>query len=115
MSITNLIIIIIITILIGILYQKYIDKHAFGSETETYNSLQGYLLNESVLNKNNKKPIMWVHIPYEYNARHWQSFGSRSSSDLNQPYLYLTAKTIIKNCDKSFTICFKLYPNKLCS
>jgi hypothetical protein len=32
------------------------------------------------------------------------SFGSRSSNELNQPYLYLTVKSIIKNCDNSFKI-----------
>ena len=52
-----------------------------------------------------KKPILWIHVPYEYNSRNWLSFGSRSSFDLNQPYLYLTARSIIKRCDESFTIC----------
>ena len=33
------------------------------------------------------------------------SFGSRSSFDLNQPYLYLTVRSIIKQCQGSFTIC----------
>ena len=51
-----------------------------------------------------KKPLLWVHIPFEYNARSWQSFGSRSSTDLNQPYLYLTLRSIIENCDESFKI-----------
>ena len=52
-----------------------------------------------------KKPILWVHVPYEYNSRNWLSFGSRSSFELNQPYLYLTMRSIIRQCDKSFTIC----------
>ena len=62
-----------------------------------------YLLDDDTLGKS-KKPILWIHVPYEYNSRNWLSFGSRSAFDLNQPYLYLTVKTIIKNCDESFKI-----------
>ena len=49
-------------------------------------------------------PIMWIHIPFEYNARFWSSFGSRSSTNVNQPYIELTLRSIIKNCDNSFKI-----------
>jgi hypothetical protein len=62
------------------------------------------LLDDVTLGKS-KKPILWIHVPYEYNSRRWLSFGSRSSFDLNQPYLYLTVKSIIARCDDSFTIC----------
>ena len=48
---------------------------------------------------------MWIYTPYEYNSRDWLSFGSRSSYNLNQPYLNLCVRSIIKHCDKSFTIC----------
>jgi hypothetical protein len=51
------------------------------------------------------KPILWLYVDYEYNSRKWISFGSRSSFELNQPYLYLTVKTIIEKCDNSFHIC----------
>jgi len=72
--------------------------------SDIYESIQKYLLDDETLGKS-KKPILWIHVPYEYNSRNWLSFGSRSSFDLNQPYLYLTVRSIIKNCDKSFTIC----------
>jgi hypothetical protein len=71
---------------------------------DSYESIRKYLLLDEDL-ITSKKPILWIHVPYEYNSRHWQSFGSRSSCNLNQPYLYLTVKSIIKNCEKSFTIC----------
>jgi hypothetical protein len=71
---------------------------------DIHESIQKYLLDDETLGKS-KKPILWIHVPYEYNSRNWLSFGSRSSFDLNQPYLYLTVRSIIKNCDKSFTIC----------
>jgi len=107
MLLFNYIIMFIILIVIAILYQRYLEKHAYVSEHENYNAIQNHLLKDSdLIPKNNKKPIMWIHIPYEYNTRNWKSFGSRSSCELNQPYLYLTAKTIIKNCDESFMICF---------
>jgi hypothetical protein len=72
--------------------------------SDIHESIQKYLLDDDTLGKS-KKPILWIHVPYEYNSRNWLSFGSRSSFDLNQPYLYLTVRSIIKNCDKSFTIC----------
>jgi len=52
-----------------------------------------------------RKPILWVHIPYEYNSRNWSSFGSRTSFNLNQPYLYITLKSMIMRCDESFHVC----------
>ena len=52
-----------------------------------------------------KKPILWIYIPYEYNSRNWESFGSRSSLHLNQPYLYLTIQSIIQHCSNDFYIC----------
>jgi hypothetical protein len=90
-----------IFIILLFLYEKIKYKNA----KPDYNELmQNYLLNPENLVKS-KKPILWIHIPYEYNSRNWQSFGSRSSLELNQPYLYLTVKSIIKQCDESFTIC----------
>jgi hypothetical protein len=114
---TNYIILVILLISLGILYQKYIEKLSRTNGFDDYEQIKQYLLRDKTLDKS-KKPILWIHIPYEYNSRNWSSFGSRSSTDLNQPYLYLTVKTIIKNCDKSFKIVMiddgtfeKLIPN----
>jgi hypothetical protein len=71
---------------------------------ENYNSIQKYLLKDTDLAKE-KKPILWIPITYDYNARNWISFGSRSSFELNQPYMYLTVKSIINQCEESFRIC----------
>ena len=103
MLVANYIIIIIILITLGILYQKYLEKQSQNATFDDYGEIRRYLLKDKTLDKS-KKPILWIHIPHEYNSRNWISFGSRSSSDLNQPYLYLTVKTIIKNCDESFKI-----------
>lgn len=100
---SNYIILFIILIALGILYQKYIEKQSRTIKIDDYGDIKQYLLNDRTLDKS-KKPLLWIHVPYEYNSRDWMSFGSRSSEELNQPYLYLTVKTIIKNCSESFNI-----------
>ena len=103
MLVANYIILFVILISLGILYQKYIEKQSNKIFIDDYGEIKKYLLKDKTLDKS-KKPILWIHIPHEYNSRHWLSFGSRSTDQLNQPYLYLTVKTIIKCCDESFNI-----------
>ena len=117
MLVFNYIILFVILISLGILYQKYLEKQSTIASFDDYGEIKKYLLKDKTLDKS-KKPILWIHIPHEYNSRNWLSFGSRSSTELNQPYLYLTVKSIIKNCDKSFKIVLiddgsfdKLIPN----
>ena len=103
-SLTNLFILFFILIVLGFLYRRFEDKRMREENKDNYEAIQKYLLDDVTLGKS-KKPILWIHVPYEYNSRKWLSFGSRSSFDLNQPYLYLTVRSIIKHCDDSFTIC----------
>jgi hypothetical protein len=103
-NLSNLFILFFILIVVGFLYKRYTDKIQRDENINTYDAIQKYLLDDVALGKS-KKPILWIHVPYEYNSRNWLSFGSRSSFDLNQPYLYLTMRSIIRQCDKSFTIC----------
>ena len=117
MLVANYVILFIIIISLGILYQKYLEKQSTIASFDDYGEIKKYLLKDKTLDKS-KKPILWIHVPHEYNSRNWLSFGSRSSTELNQPYLYLTVKSIIKNCDKSFKIVLiddgsfdKLIPN----
>jgi len=115
------ILLIIILIFIAFIYNRYDEKQRRENGSNDYEAIQKYLLNESMLESDlekSKKPILWIHIINEYNARSWESFGSRSSFELNQPYMYLTVKSIIAKCDKSFHICLiddnsfaKLLPN----
>jgi hypothetical protein len=100
----NYIILFLILLGLGILYKWFDQKMKREEKEEDYRAIQDYFLDDVTLGKS-KKPILWIHVPREYNARNWQSFGSRSSYDLNQPYLYLTVRSIIKNCSNSFTIC----------
>jgi hypothetical protein len=113
------IILLIIFFTLLVLYQKYLEKKGRNIENIDYYfiDITQYILNDSCL-ADNRKPILWIHVPYEYNTRKWLSFGSRSSTDLNQPYLYLTVKSIIKYCSDSFKIVIiddnsfvKLIPN----
>jgi hypothetical protein len=76
----------------------------FAGNNDENELIRKYLLNDNPLYGFNK-PKMWIHTKYEYNARVWKSFGSRSSHDLNQPYIHLTVKTIINHCGKDFNIC----------
>jgi hypothetical protein len=107
---TNIICIIIVVVIIIFLYNRYTtlnkQRNNSGFDDNDYKSIQKYLLmdNDPTLAKT-KKPILWIPIDYEYNSRSWQSFGSRSSFELNQPYLYLTVKSIILHCNESFHIC----------
>ena len=78
-------------------------KQPFENNDE-YDLIRKYLLNDSPLYGFNK-PKLWIHSKYEVNSRHWKSFQSRTSTDLNQPYLHLTIKTIINHCGKDFNIC----------
>ena len=86
------------------LNNRYTDKLNREKNIEDYSAIQKYLLTDSDLG-DEKKPILWIPINYEYNSRNWLSFGSRSSFELNQPYLYLTVKSIISQNEDSFHIC----------
>ena len=103
-SLNNILLLIFILVVLGILYRSFEDKRIREENWNNYEAIQQYLFNGDDLSENTK-PILWIHIPYEYNSRKWLDFGSRSSVDLNQPYLYLTVRSIIEQCDESFKIC----------
>lgn len=95
---------LVVLIICGFLYYRYVEKT---SSDGGYSALRKYLLNTGENEDLSKsvKPILWIHMNYEYNSRNWESFGSRSSSDLNQPYMYLTTKSIINKNYNDFHIC----------
>lgn len=103
MRIFDYVCLILILMGVGFIYRKYMDKYDIDSETHEYELIKKYLLNESSITKQ-KKPIIWIHIPYEYNAREWKSFYSRGSTDLNLPYQNLTIRSIIDH-NESFHVC----------
>jgi hypothetical protein len=85
-------------------YGDSIKKMWTLTEPDEYEMVKKYLLNDSPLYGFNK-PKLWIHTKYDLNARKWLDFHSRSSFDLNQPYLHLTIKSIIHHCGDDFHIC----------
>ena len=71
---------------------------------DDYEMVKKYLLNDSPMYGKNR-PKIWIHSKYEINARKWKNFMSRNTTDLNQPYLYLTIQSIINHCGDDFHIC----------
>ena len=116
MKYSNYIYTLIVSLVIGFFYNRYKRFEDVGEEKASYAMVQKYLINmtpndandndnEDVAKKQFKKPILWIHMKYDVNARWWSSFYSRNSTDLNQPYLYLTIKSIIDTCGQDFHIC----------
>jgi hypothetical protein len=66
--------------------------------------IQKYLLNDTPL-YGETKPKLWIHTTYDINARKWRDFYSRNTTDLNQPYIHLTIRTIINHCGDDFNVC----------
>ena len=93
-----------LVILASFVANKY--KQTFSTEhnKDEYEMVKQYLLNDSPLYGHNR-PKIWIHSKYEINARKWQNFQSRNSSDLNQPYLFLTIQSIINHCGNDFHVC----------
>lgn len=85
-----------------ILYQQYKRSELNFDEREQYRFAQEYFIGDD--NIHARKPYLWIHAQGELNARNWESFGSRSSTKLNQPYLYLTIKSIADRCKESFNV-----------
>ena len=74
------------------------------NDNDDYETIRKFVLNDSPLYGYNR-PKLWVHSTYEVNSRNWKKFQCRNSTDLNQPYLHLTIKTIINHCGQDFNIC----------
>jgi hypothetical protein len=101
---TNYIYPLTITIIMSLIYNKYKSSEDDDEHMRNYRLVKKYLLNDSSLAQS-KKPIIWIHMVYETNARWWPSFSSRNTENLNQPYQYLTLKSIIDKCGRDFNIC----------
>lgn len=104
-NILNFILVVVGTLVLLFLYRRMQMKNGLMKGPEQYKTVQQLLEEQRDDLAKSKKPILWVHIPYEYNARNWKSFGSRGTFDLNQPYLYLTMQSIVNKCGDSFQIC----------
>jgi hypothetical protein len=95
---------ITVSLILGFIYNKYKSSEEDDENMRNYNTVKQYLLNDSSLAQS-KKPIIWIHMVYDCNARWWPSFASRNTDNLNQPYQYLTLKSIIDKCGEDFNVC----------
>ena len=93
----------LVIILAGIAYNRYSKSQEGNNMSDDYNLIKKYLLNDKSL-ADTRRPFLWVFIDYEVNARNWSSWGSRNSTHLNQPYMYLTIRSIVEQCGKSFNV-----------
>ena len=59
MLVSNYIILFVILISLGILYQKYIEKQSKTVSFDDYGEIRKYLLKDKTLDKS-KKPILWM-------------------------------------------------------
>jgi hypothetical protein len=92
------------TVVIGIIAMSVYVANQKSPIKDEYHMIKQYLLNDSPLH-GFQKPKIWIHTKYEINARKWKTFYSRNTTDLNQPYIHLTVKTIINHCGDHFNIC----------
>jgi len=97
-------VILVVSLILISTYASQKWNTLFSKKSDEYSMIRNYLLNDSPLYGYNK-PKIWIHSKFEYNARVWQSFYSRSSTDLNQPYIHLTIQSIINHCADDFHIC----------
>ena len=111
------ILMILLPLIIGYVYSMYSGKINEDTEKEERKLIQQFLAND-VNKMDSKKPFLWIPIEYDMNGRDWLNFGSRNTANLNQPYLFLTIRSIIDKCGDSFNICIiddnvfnKLVPN----
>lgn len=108
MNYTKLVLSVGLLLLVGYLYDKYKFSLDKDKQFEDFEIVQKYLLGESKEIselRNSSKPILWIHINYQKNSRNWESFFSRSNSNLNLPYFYFTLKSLISKNNNDFNIC----------
>ena len=94
----------IVVLGIATYYGTKIKDALSSKEEDDYKIIKKFLLNDSPLYGYNK-PKIWIHTKYEVNARKWRDFYSRNTTDLNQPYIHITIKSIIDKCGDDFHIC----------
>jgi hypothetical protein len=96
------IIVVLIAIALNLIYRRFKYSEELFDTTEQYKIVNEYLLGERL---SDLKPILWVHSATEVNARNWESFQSRTSTNLNQPYVLQCIQSIYDKCGESFNVC----------
>ena len=60
------------------------------------------LLNNHIIYSN--KPNIWILVPNDLNSRKWDSFNSRTSYNLNVPFVNMCIDSIVQKCSNDFTV-----------
>ena len=109
MKIAEYVIFFIVFIVLSSIYKNLKLDENKNTSKYYYKMVNTYLLNGNNLGTN--KPYLWIHLHCDntitpaVNSRHWLNFGSRATTEINQPYQYLTIKSIIDKCGNDFNIC----------
>ena len=102
MDYSKIILIIVFSLISKYIYSSYKESEDMFESHEHYQYVSEYFIGDK-MSKN--KPILWLFSTPEINARNWQSFYSRNTLKVNQPYLQITMKSIYDKCKDSFNIC----------
>lgn len=86
----------------SILVVRHIDKKRRGRSVAV-SGIERFLAGGGSRRKN--KPIIWIHVDTETNARFWKSFGSRNTTCLNAPYKLICIRSIIERNSDDFDVC----------
>ena len=95
-------IVFLFCVLIYKYYKKKYDNNVIEFKKENVD-IDVYFFSELYLKKSKNRKL-WIHIPYEKNAREWDSFGSRTNHKLNLAYMSLCIKSIIDWCGQTYDI-----------
>ena len=79
---------------------KNIKKYEPDEEQQNFSLVKKHLLKNVKIKTN-----IWIHNDYNVNARNWDSFNSRNSKRLNQPYIKMCIDSMIKWSGNSCNIC----------
>lgn len=117
------IIFFVILLVLSFLLNKIKTEESKNTNEYYFKMIDKYLFTDESLGKNNK-PCLWIHLHNDntiissVNQRKWLNFYSRNTTQFNQPYQYITLKTIIDNNSNDFNICMiddnsfkKIIPN----
>lgn len=101
MKLVNYIGMVVVLTTMGILFKRYQRKYEFDPELKGNDLVKKFLLNDEIIYG---KPNLWVHMPIEKNERSWDSFYSRSTTNVNKPYVQICIESIIKYNSDDFNI-----------
>lgn len=92
---------VLITIF-SMIYEKYKRKQDIYNINHTYDLVSKYLMTDI---PSDTKDIVWIHVDNEINSRKWLHWGSRNTTNINQPFLNITLKSIVEQAKGNFHIC----------